>query len=80
MPRKKVAVTLSTAILEELDALIAERRFPDRSRAVETALAEKLERLSHARLAREVAKLDPVEEKALAEEGMGIEIAAWPGY
>lgn len=80
MPKTKVAVTLSAEILKELDALIADQRFPNRSQAVEAALAEKLERLSHARLAREAAKLDPVEEKALAEEGMGIEIAAWPEY
>ena len=80
MPKAKVAVTLSTEILRELDALIAEQRFPNRSQAVEMALAEKLERLSHARLARAAAKLDPVEEKALAEEGMGVEIAAWPEY
>ncbi len=80
MPKTKVAVTLSQEILRDLDALIADRRFPNRSQAVETALAEKLERLSHARLAREAAKLDPAEEKALAEEGMGIELAAWPEY
>ncbi len=80
MPKTKVAVTLSAEILKELDALIADRRFPNRSQAVEMALAEKLERLSHARLAREAARLDPIEEKALAEEGMGVEIAAWPEY
>jgi len=80
MPKTKVAVTLSAEILRELDALIEHQRFPNRSQAVEAALAEKLERLSHTRLARETAKLDPVEEKALAEEGMGIEIAAWPEY
>jgi metal-responsive CopG/Arc/MetJ family transcriptional regulator len=80
MPKTKIAITLSPEILSELDALIAEQRFPNRSQAVETALAEKLERLSHTRLAREAAKLDPVEEKALAEEGMRVEIAAWPEY
>ena len=64
MPKTKVAVTLSAEILRDLDALIA----------------EKLERLSHTRLAREAAKLDPLEEKALAEEGMGIELASWPEY
>jgi len=80
MPKTKIAITLSPEILSELDALIAEQRFPNRSQAVETALAEKLERLSHTRLAREAAKLDPVEEKALAEEGMSVEIAAWPEY
>ncbi|MHB1194137.1 MAG: CopG family ribbon-helix-helix protein [Longimicrobiales bacterium] len=80
MPKTKVAVTLDSEILRELDALIADQRFPNRSQAVEAALAEKLERLARTRLAREVAKLDPTEEKALAEEGMGIELAAWPEY
>jgi metal-responsive CopG/Arc/MetJ family transcriptional regulator len=80
MPKTKVAVTLDSKILRELDALIADQRFPNRSQAVEAALAEKLERLAQTRLAREVAKLDPTEEKALAEEGMGIDLATWPEY
>jgi metal-responsive CopG/Arc/MetJ family transcriptional regulator len=80
MPKTKVAVTLDAEILRELDALIADQRFPNRSQAVEAALAEKLARLAQTRLAREVAKLDPTEEKALAEEGMGIELATWPEY
>lgn len=80
MPKTKVAVTLDAEVVKELDALVADRRFPSRSQAVETAIAEKLERLSHTRLAREVAKLDPEEEKALAEEGMGADLATWPEY
>jgi hypothetical protein len=31
-------------------------------------------------LARECAKLDPAEEKAMAEEGMAAELADWPPY
>jgi metal-responsive CopG/Arc/MetJ family transcriptional regulator len=80
MPKKKVAVTLNSALIEELDELIAQRRFPNRSQAIEAALAEKLARLARTRLAREAAKLDPAEEKALAEEGMGAELATWPEY
>lgn len=80
MPKTKVAVTLSAEILRELDTLIAHQQFPNRSQAVETALSEKLERLSRTRLAREAAKLDPAEEKAVAEEGMGIKLATWPEY
>jgi metal-responsive CopG/Arc/MetJ family transcriptional regulator len=80
MPKTKVAVTVDSAILGELDELIAQKRFPNRSQAIETALAEKLERLSRARLARECAKLDTQEEKALAEEGLLSEIDAWPAY
>jgi Arc/MetJ-type ribon-helix-helix transcriptional regulator len=80
MPKTKVAVTISSEILQEIDVLVAGGQFPNRSQAVEAALAEKLERLSHGRLARETAKVDPREEKSLAEEGMGAELAAWPEY
>lgn len=34
------------------------------------AISEELERLAKTRLARECAKLDPAEERALAEEGL----------
>jgi hypothetical protein len=44
------------------------------------AVAETLQRLSRTRLAREAAKLDPAEERALAEEGMATELATWPEY
>jgi metal-responsive CopG/Arc/MetJ family transcriptional regulator len=80
VPKTKVAVTIDSEVLGELDALIAERRFPNRSQAIELAIAEKLERLARTRLAREAAKLDRTEEKALAEEGMDAEMASWPEY
>ncbi len=80
MPKSKVAVTLDEGLLAEVDRLVARRDFPNRSQAIEAALAEKLERLSRTRLAREAAKLDPVEERALAEEGVGADAAAWPEY
>ena len=67
MSKTKVAVTLNTELLDELDELIARRQFPNRRQAIQTAVAEKLARLARTRLAREAAKLDPREEKALAE-------------
>ena len=80
MPKAKVAVTIDSQVLGELDALVAQRRFPSRSQAIETALAEKLERLAGMRLEREVAMLDPDEERAFAEEGMASVIDSWPEY
>ena len=59
---------------------MSEHRFPNRSQAIQEALDEKLSRLSHSRLAQECAKLDPDFEEALAEEGMGGELAEWPEY
>lgn len=80
MSRSKVAITLDEATLSKIDQLVRERRFPNRSQAIQEAVDEKLARLSRTRLARECANLDPEYEKALAEEGMGAELAEWPEY
>lgn len=80
MAKAKVAVTLDEKILLEVDRLVTRRVFPNRSKAIEEAVQEKLDRLSHGRLARECAKLDPQLEKALAEEGMSVELDQWPEY
>ena len=80
MSRAKVAISLDNATLERLDRLVEEEVFPNRSQAIEEAVSEKLERLERTRLARECAKLDPVFEKALAEEGVSEELAEWPEY
>ena len=70
MPKTKVAVTLEADLLDRVDELVARRRFRNRSQAIEAALAEKLDRVARTRLARECAKLDPEEERALAEQGL----------
>ncbi len=80
MGKAKVAITLDATTLAELDRLVDARLFPNRSQAIQVAVDEKLTRLSHSRLARECAKLDPAFEKALAEEGMGQELTEWPEY
>lgn len=80
MSRMKIAITLDEETLGTIDRLVAEQRFPNRSQAIQEAMDEKLARLSQARLARECAKLNPDFEKALAEEGMGLELAEWPEY
>jgi hypothetical protein len=54
--------------------------FPNRSRAIQEAVGEKLRRLAAHRLARECAKLDPQAAKVLVEEGMSGEAAPWPEY
>jgi metal-responsive CopG/Arc/MetJ family transcriptional regulator len=80
MSSVKVAITMDSETLKRVDALVAKKVFPNRSRAVQAAVAEKLARLEHTRLATECAKLDPAFEQALAEEGMGEELDAWPAY
>ena len=80
MPKTKVAIRLDAALLGRVDALVARRAFPNRSQAIEIALAEKLARTLRTRLARECARLDPKAEKALAEEGLAGSSDSWPEY
>jgi len=80
MTKLKVAVTLDAGLLDQVDTLVRERRFPNRSQAIESALAEKLERLRRTRLARECAKLDPAEERGLADEDLAEDAKSWPAY
>ena len=80
MPKTKVALTLDAELVERIDELVARRRFRNRSQAIESALADKLQRLARTRLARESAKLNPREEKRLAEEGLADDFASWPEY
>ena len=78
MPKAKVAPTLDAELLDHVDAFVSERRFRNRSQAVESALAEELGRLARTRLATECAKLDPVVEQRLADERLASE--SWPEY
>jgi metal-responsive CopG/Arc/MetJ family transcriptional regulator len=80
MPKTKVALTLDVDLVERVDELVANKRFRNRSQAIEAALADKLERLARTRLARESAKLNPHEEKRLAEEGLADALDSWPEY
>jgi metal-responsive CopG/Arc/MetJ family transcriptional regulator len=80
MSRSKIAITLDEGMLDRLDRLVARRVFPNRSRAIQLAVAEKLRKLERTRLATECAKLDPKFEKALAQEGMNEELGEWPEY
>jgi Arc/MetJ-type ribon-helix-helix transcriptional regulator len=80
MPAEKIAITLDRELLKEIDRGVKSGAFKNRSRAIEEAVKEKLDRHGKRRLLLEVKKLDPKEERALAEEGMTWEETAWPEY
>ena len=80
MPKAKVAVTLDTLTLRRVDRLVRDDRYPNRSQAIEAAVAALLDRLAHRRLIDESAKLDPAEERAMAEEVRVEDVAEWPAY
>ena len=80
MSTTKIAITLDQKLVSRLDRLVKQRVFANRSKAIQAAVADKLARMERGRLAAECAKLDPRQEQAMAEEGMGQELAAWPEY
>ena len=80
MPTTKIAITLDRKTVQRLDQLVRDRIFPSRSRAIQDAVEEKLTRLERNRLATECAKLDPLFERNMAEEGMDWELEHWPEY
>lgn len=80
MSKMRIGITLDERSVERLDRLVSESVFENRSQAIQRAVDEKLERIDRTRLARECAKLDPAFEKAMAEEGLGEDLEAWPEY
>jgi Arc/MetJ-type ribon-helix-helix transcriptional regulator len=79
MGRAKIAITVDEHALAEIDRLVREGVYANRSKAIEAAVQDRLERSRHSRLARESAKLDKFEEQALANEGYAGE-SEWPEY
>jgi metal-responsive CopG/Arc/MetJ family transcriptional regulator len=64
MTTSKIGITIEQDTLNRLDLLVKSHLFPNRSRAIQEAVVEKLDRLEKNRLARECAKLDPEIEKS----------------
>ena len=78
MATTKVAVTIDRTLLHELDDWVAEGEFANRSKAFQAAIELLRESRGGASvLLRELSKLDPDEEKGMAEEWFDSE-AEWP--
>jgi metal-responsive CopG/Arc/MetJ family transcriptional regulator len=80
MAALKIAITMEKKLVKQLDDLVKSRIFPNRSKAIQEAVEEKLQRLEKTRLAEESAKLNPKYEQTMAEEGFTSEIGEWPEY
>jgi metal-responsive CopG/Arc/MetJ family transcriptional regulator len=80
MGRTKIVIALNDGTLDRVDRLVRACVFPSRSRAIQQAIEEKLERLEKTRLARESARLHPHSEAAMADEGLAADLAEWPEY
>lgn len=69
MAQTKVVIMVEERVLSRIDDLVRRKVFSTRSRAIEQAVREKLERLTRKRLAEECSKLDPAFEQEMAEAG-----------
>ena len=80
MATSKIAITIDNKLLKQLDIMVKSKVYPNRSRAIQEAVADKLQRLERTRLAQECAKLDPTYEQNMAEEGLAMEMDEWTEY
>jgi len=77
MATSKIAITIDDRMLKQIDILVKSKFFPNRSKAIQEAVAEKLMRLEKSRLAQECAKLDSDFEQSMAEEGFLAVMEEW---
>jgi metal-responsive CopG/Arc/MetJ family transcriptional regulator len=80
MGKEKIAITIDASAIDELDRLVDEHVYKNRSQAIQAAISEKLLRLKQTRLTEECCKLEPSSEKALCEEGLAEDAIKWPVY
>lgn len=76
----KVTISIDASLLKKIDRLVKAKIFPSRSKAIQDAVSEKIERIDQNRLARECAKLNIEEEQLLADEGLALEASEWQPY
>jgi metal-responsive CopG/Arc/MetJ family transcriptional regulator len=80
MAASKIAITIDNNILKRVDLLVKSKLYPNRSKAIQDAVAEKVNKLEKNRLALECGKLIPDFEQSVAEEGFSADIGEWPKY
>ena len=80
MSMTRVAISIEKSLLSQIDEMVSKHVFPNRSKAIQEAVKEKLSRLNKSRLAVECSKLDRDFERVIAEEGLSTEIEEWPNY
>ena len=79
MATTKVAITLDEELLKELDALVKKGIYSNRSSAIQDSIKEALTLLSEKNFEAECSKLNPTEERNLANESYPAEVE-WPKY
>ncbi len=80
MPKEKIAVTIDAEILKELDLMVKEKDIASRSKAIEEAVAQRIECWRKRRLFEELRKLESEAEMKESESGFEAVNEAWQKY
>jgi metal-responsive CopG/Arc/MetJ family transcriptional regulator len=80
MATTKLVITIDSELLAQVDRLVVQQVFPNRSKAIQSALEDKVARFQRTRLARELANLEQSAEQQMAEVGLAQELGEWPEY
>ena len=80
MPAAKIAVTVDEKVVKQIDRLVREGKYKSRSSVIQVALEDKLKERKRTRLIAELSKLDPKEERHLAEEFLQVDAEQWDEY
>jgi metal-responsive CopG/Arc/MetJ family transcriptional regulator len=80
MTAAKIAISIDTSLLERVDALVRRKLFRSRSEVFQLAIGEQIDRYDEDAFARELSKLIPADEQAMADFGLHSEVAEWPAY
>jgi len=80
MPAEKIAVTVDEKVVKQMDRLVREGKYKSRSSVIQDALEDKLKERKRKRLIAELSKLDPKEERHLAEEFLHQDTEQWEEY
>lgn len=76
----KIAISIDAHLLDRLDTFITEKKFKTRSQAIQLAVITTIERLESQRLIEECAKLNPIVEQRMADEGLVKDSKEWSEF
>jgi metal-responsive CopG/Arc/MetJ family transcriptional regulator len=76
----KIAISIDRRILDRIDSLVVKKIYANRSKAIQSAIEEKIFRIDKTRLVLESAKLNKAEEQKLADESINGDLLEWPEY
>ena len=68
MPTAKVAITMEKDLLKTVDRLVSQGKYANRSQAIQSAVRENLVHWKRTRLSEALKRVNPREERELAEE------------